>query len=55
MKTRECARCGAEFDLTSDHTEIVRRDFAGDHHPPKVEHLCGHCRRAYVSFLESRE
>lgn len=54
MTTHECTRCGAEFDPTSTHTEIVRRDFLGDLNPPTVERLCETCRHTYLEeFLES--
>jgi hypothetical protein len=43
----ECSRCGAQFAVDADHTEIVRRDFRGEPQPPTIEHLCGDCLRAY--------
>jgi len=45
----DCARCGAAFSPTADHTEIVRRDFVGCPRPTRIERLCVDCWDDYVS------
>lgn len=44
----ECERCGTEFPMATDHTEIVRRDFVDRPRPSRVERLCPDCWAAYV-------
>lgn len=55
MPTLECARCGATFDLTDAHTELVRRDFVGMPRSPRQEYLCEECWRAYVEDFLGEE
>lgn len=50
-----CTRCGEEFPLERDHTEIVRRDFVAVPQPTRVEYLCADCWRAYVEEFLGRE
>ncbi|MEF8826625.1 MAG: hypothetical protein V5A34_03365 [Halapricum sp.] len=48
-----CARWGTRFDTSTDHTEIVRRDFVDFPRPSKIERLCRDCWRTYVDdFLD---
>ncbi|MDY6818380.1 MAG: hypothetical protein SVG88_06930 [Halobacteriales archaeon] len=48
MTELECHRCGRLFDLHSEHTEIVRRDFIETPQPSKIEYLCGSCLETYT-------
>jgi DNA-directed RNA polymerase subunit RPC12/RpoP len=53
--TLRCARCGATFPLTADHTELVRRDFVETPRPSRVEQLCADCWRVYVEEFLGRD
>lgn len=47
--THECARCARDFPEFDPHTEIVRRDFVEEPHPPQIERFCRDCWEAYVT------
>jgi len=47
MAAFECDRCGANFGMADEHTEIVRRDFRGEPRPSTIEHLCAPCLERY--------
>lgn len=47
--THTCARCGTDFPITAEHTELVRRDFVDVPRPSQVERLCRDCWEAYVT------
>ena len=50
-----CTRCGGQFPLERDHTEIVRRDFVEVPRPTRVEYLCADCWRVYVEEFLGNE
>lgn len=55
-RTYTCARCGAVFSTTAQHTEIVRREFVEVPQPARVERLCWDCYEHYTeSFLDGAE
>lgn len=53
--TFECGRCGTEFGLSADHTEIVRRDFVERPRPSRIDRLCGDCWETYVTEFLGRD
>jgi hypothetical protein len=50
-----CERCGSDFPLTTNHTEVVRRDFVETPRPSRIERFCEDCWRVYVEDFLDRD
>ncbi|ADE02076.1 small CPxCG-related zinc finger protein (plasmid) [Haloferax volcanii DS2] len=55
LTTYTCSRCGTAFPITTQHTEIVRRDFVNTPQPPCLERLCAECWKAYIEEFLGRD